>query len=290
MIYVFPTETVYGIGASVWDKEAIKRIFKIKGRPADNPLIVHISRIEHLEEIAWEVPEVAWKLIERYWPGPLTLVLKKHPALPYEVTGGRDTVAVRMPAHPVALLLIEKEGPIAAPSANLSGRPSITTYEHAVEELGDKVDVILKGKTTQGIESTVISLVGRPRLLRPGPITYEELKELLPELVVAKSKEAEAPGMKYPHYQPTHKLYLLTRPDGDFPEVKGAIWRKDIPLPRKLEKVFYYQNERELAQNLYYWIRELDKIGDMVVLGVPEKGLGFSIMNRLKKAAHAILQ
>ncbi len=289
-VFIFPTETVYGIGAWVFNPKAVKKIFEIKGRPSDNPLIVHISNMEQLQEVATDIPEIAYRLMEKYWPGPLTLVLKKHPSVPSIVTGNKDTIAVRMPDHEVALKIIECVGPVAAPSANISGKPSITTYEHALEEFKNKVKYIFKGETKEGIESTVISLIGKPVLLRPGPITFEELKSLIPDLEISTSKKALAPGMKYPHYRPSHKLYLIFESyKGPLPKTTGAIWKKGIKAP-KASHVFYYENEKELAQNLYYWIRELDKKGTIQVWAPKKEGLGHSILNRLEKAAHIILQ
>lgn len=195
----FPTETVYGLGACVFNEKSVQNIFRMKGRPSDNPLICHISTLNQMYLLAREVPEQALQLAEQYWPGPLTIVLKKHPSVPQCVTGGHDTVAIRMPNHPLAIQLIERVGPLVGPSANLSGRPSSTTAQHVLADFAGMEGAVLDGgPCLEGIESTVISLVSEtPTLLRPGviPLPYPLGHD-------------PSPGTRYKHYAPKAKLRL----------------------------------------------------------------------------------
>ncbi len=223
-LVAFPTETVYGLGADTFNGEACLRIFKAKGRPPDNPLIVHIADLSELYRVAVNIPDIALRVVRRAWPGPLTLILPKSPDVPREVTGGRNTVAVRSPAHPVALALIRSSGtPIAAPSANKSGRPSPTLAEHVIEDYaGDNdIEMILldAGPTFFGVESTIVDMTRNPPvLLRPGPFTVEELRSLfntdivIPEFARGGLGEADAalaPGTKYRHYAPRTRLIVV---------------------------------------------------------------------------------
>ena len=219
-LVAFPTETFYGLGANALDPEASKRIYAAKGRPSDNPLIVHISRFEELLSIAKEVPPQAEKLADAFWPGPLTMIVWKNEKVPYETTGGMDTLAIRMPNHPVALALIDESGcMIAAPSANTSGKPSPTEAGHVALDLDGKIPMILDGGSVGiGIESTIIDLTEKvPMILRPGYITKEMLEEVLgeevridPGIIAADStKKPKAPGMKYKHYAPKADLVLV---------------------------------------------------------------------------------
>ncbi len=226
-VVAFPTETVYGIGASIFSRKGIKKIYELKGRPADNPLIVHISDEKDIYKVARDVPEKALKLARKFWPGPLTLILKKRKRIPHEATGGLDTVAIRMPAHPIALKLIKESGvPIAAPSANISGKPSPTKAEHVRKYFGEKVFIIDGGETKYGIESTVVDLTSSPpRILRSGAITKDKIEKTLGEKVevlrTSPEKEgngqssheekykARSPGMKYKHYSPDARLIVV---------------------------------------------------------------------------------
>ncbi len=217
-LVAFPTETVYGLGANALDDEAVQKIFIAKNRPIDNPVIVHIANIDDLYMLAEKIPEEALKLASRFWPGPLTLLLKKSELVPDITTANLDTVAIRMPNHPIALALIkESEVPIAAPSANLSGRPSPTTAEHVIRDLNGKIDVIIDGgDVTFGVESTVLDLTSEPPyILRPGPVTIEEIKTVIKNVEVhpvAKAEKpietviAKSPGVKYRHYAPLAEL------------------------------------------------------------------------------------
>ena len=231
-LVAFPTETVYGLGGNAYDSTASARIYAAKGRPSDNPLIVHISSFEEIYPLVKEVPKDAKKLAESFWPGPLTMILEKSEAVPKETTGGLDTVAVRMPSHPIANRLIKNAGiPIAAPSANASGRPSTTKAEHVIEDLDGKIDMIIDGGSSDiGLESTIVDLtVSPPLILRPGYITYEMLKSILPDIeydpaVLKRERDdkivAKAPGMKYRHYAPKGELTIF---EGDMKAVAESV-------------------------------------------------------------------
>ncbi len=219
-LVAFPTETVYGLGANALKEEAAERIYAAKGRPSDNPLIAHIANVSDLKILVSEIPEAAEGLIEKYWPGPLTIIFPKSTLVPYQTTGGLDTVAVRMPSDPVANYLIELSGvPIAAPSANVSGRPSPTTAEHVFEDMNGRIEMILdSGPVGIGLESTIVDATGKvPVLLRPGAITIEMLWETVGEVqidpaILEPMKEGakpKAPGMKYRHYAPKAELILV---------------------------------------------------------------------------------
>lgn len=231
-LVAFPTETVYGLGGDAYDKTASARIYAAKGRPSDNPLIVHIAEISELEKLATDIPEEAYLLAEKFWPGPMTMILNRKDTIPKETTGGLDTVAIRMPSHPIARRLIIESGlPIAAPSANASGRPSTTKAEHVIEDLDGKIDMIIDGGSSDiGLESTIVDLTVKPALiLRPGYITLEMLKAVLPEVeydkaVLKRVRDdtivAKAPGMKYRHYAPKGQLTIF---EGDSKKVIDRI-------------------------------------------------------------------
>ena len=219
-VIALPTETVYGLAANVYDEEAVKLIYEIKGRPQDNPVIVHISNFVMLKDVASEIPESASKLAKRFWPGPLTIVLNKTESISDTVTCGLDTVGVRMPSHPTAREVIEKAGvPLAIPSANLSGKPSTTTAQHVVDDLNGRIPLILDaGPCEIGVESTVITLVGeKPTILRPGIISLAEIREVLPDAVMSSNvlravgadERVESPGVKYKHYSPRAEVILV---------------------------------------------------------------------------------
>ena len=210
-VVAIPTETVYGLGAVAMNPAAVRRVFAIKGRPANHPLIVHLHSAEAMSEWAREIPESAWRLAERFWPGPLTLVLPRHSQVPDEVTGGQDSVALRVPAQPVARELIAAVGALAAPSANRFGRVSPTTAAHVLAELGDDVDMILDaGPCRVGLESTILSLIGdAPALLRPGGVTVAELEAVLGRPVAPPPQDLRAPGRLASHYAPATPLELV---------------------------------------------------------------------------------
>lgn len=315
-LVAFPTETVYGLGANGLDEQAAKKIYKAKGRPSDNPLILHIAEESELDRIVKVVPESAKKLIKKYWPGPLTLVFEKADCVPYGTTGGLDTVAVRMPSHEVARRLIQESGvPIAAPSANLSGRPSPTKASHVVEDLAGKIDCILDGGSVGiGIESTIIDVtVTPPVILRPGYITQEMLTDALNESVlldpaleqgVQGDKKPKAPGMKYRHYAPKAELVVVEgEPEKAAKKIEElakekAVEGKKVGIIGTKEFAGFYktgivkiigtrEHEETIAQNLYHVLREFDETEVEFIYSeaISEENFGQAIMNRLLKAA-----
>ena len=227
-LVAMPTETVYGLAADALNGNAVANIFKAKGRPMDNPLIVHISDISQITGLVREFPENARRLAEKFWPGPLTIILPKSDNIPDEVSAGLDTVAVRFPSHPVAKALIGASCPLAAPSANLSGSPSPTTLRHVIDDMNGRIDAIIDGgDCAVGVESTVITLAeGKPRILRPGGITAEQIRSVIGETDIdaavtaplADGQKASSPGMKYKHYSPKAEVILLDGSDDDFAE------------------------------------------------------------------------
>ncbi len=299
-----PTETVYGLAANAYDENAILKIFKAKGRPQDNPLIVHISNIETLYEIAEDIPENALLCAEKFWPGPLTMVFKKTDTIPSCVSAGLNTVAVRMPSDKIARAIISESGlPLAAPSANLSGSPSPTTAKHVINDLDGKIDAVLVGEDCNvGVESTVITLVGEhPVLLRPGGITLEQLREVLPDITVnpavlaelQKGETAASPGMKYKHYAPKTETFLVEGKNfAEFVNSKTdavAICFSEESENIKISKIIYGEENapKTLAQNIFSVLRKVDKMGAKAVfIHAPEKsGIGLAVYNRLIRAA-----
>jgi len=312
-VVAFPTETVYGLGAHALDPQAVRKIFAAKGRPHDNPLIVHISDTEELHRLAVNIPREAWLLAERFWPGPLTLVLEKQPHVPPETTGGLDSVAVRIPRHPAALALLSAAAlPVAAPSANLSGRPSPTTADHVLADLDGRIDAVLDGgPCSVGVESTVLDIrQGRPRILRPGGVTQEELVAVLQRDCPLASWEENnnnpppSPGMKYLHYAPRAPLYLFVgRPEAVVQRMQEAAAReiargRRVGLLVSTESAAFFphgrvivlggrQEPQKAAARLYAALRAFDAEGADVILaeGFPPRGVGMALMNRLQKAA-----
>jgi L-threonylcarbamoyladenylate synthase len=315
-LVAFPTETVYGLGADALNPNAIARIYAAKKRPLDNPIIAHVSSRQDIFRLAENVPAEAEKLIDTFWPGPLTLVLKASATVPEATIGGLDTVAVRMPDHKVALALIRESGvPIAAPSANLSGRPSPTTAEHVRQDLEGRIEMILDcGPTRIGVESTVLDLTAvPPQILRPGGVPYEGLKRLLGQVVLhpaaealseVQSLKARSPGMKHRHYAPKARLIVVegeteasSRKVQEIADAhrnsgrKVGILATDENLPgykAELVKSLGGRADSEsAARNLFRLLREFDEehVDIIVAEGVPLKGLGLAIMNRLRKAS-----
>lgn len=309
-LVAFPTETVYGLGAAATNIRAVKKIFCAKGRPSDNPLIVHVADLSHLKLVAETVPAAAYRLAERFWPGPLSLVLPRSELIPGIVSAGLPTVAVRMPNHDVALALIKEANlPIAAPSANLSGRPSPTSFRHVVEDLAGRVDAIIKSDPCQvGIESTVIDLTTDvPVILRPGGISREEIENFLKCRVFYAEPGSFisiplSPGMKYRHYSPRAPLILVTGPQSRRRLVIRAMlhqYRKQglkVGLLNKLLPGAHFEERNKLpealAGRLYSVLREMDRRGVNLILAeeIESQGLGYAVMNRLKKAASRILK
>jgi L-threonylcarbamoyladenylate synthase len=303
----FPTETVYGLGANALDSKAVAKIFHAKGRPADNPLIVHISSREMLNMVAKDIPALAIKLMDAFWPGALTIILKRNDVVPDITTGGLDTVAVRMPDNEIALSLISGAGvPIAAPSANISGRPSPTKVEHVIKDMDGRIDaVIMGGETRLGVESTVIDLtVSPPALLRPGGMCLEDIIGTIGEINIIE-ESARSPGMRYTHYSPKAKLILV---EGERESVLLAVKRiisesrkqglkagvlvsRESALDIECDAKYILgsvNDLKEVASRLFSGLRFLDEAG--VDIGIaegvfPEKREGRAIMNRLRKAA-----
>ena len=296
-LVAFPTETVYGLGADALDEEASRKIYEAKGRPSDNPLIVHIARMEDLEKIVKKVPEEAVKLAQRYWPGPMTLIMEKSECVPYGTTGGLDTVAVRMPSDPVAReLILQGGGYVAAPSANTSGRPSPTTARHVYEDMEGKIPLILDGGPVEiGLESTIVDLTERiPTILRPGYITLEMVREVLGEVQMDKglissdsSVRPKAPGMKYKHYAPKAEMIIFR---GDPQKVRLAMAEEKMyrmECGQKVGIIMYGDDQKEAAHDFFAQLRAFDKSGVDVILAaaVKEDGIGFALMNRMFKSA-----
>lgn len=319
-LVAFPTETVYGLGGDATNPDASHRIYRAKGRPSDNPLIVHITNMKALEEITAQVPPVAYVLAERFWPGPLTMIFQKNDRIPYETTGGMETVAVRMPSDPIARALIDaSSGYVAAPSANTSGRPSPTQAEHVAQDLNGKIDMIIDGGPVHiGLESTIIDLTEDvPMILRPGYITLEMLRRELgevrvdPGLIAADSdRKPKAPGMKYRHYAPHADLKVVEGETGAVvqkinslcEELAGEKKRVGI-IATEETKDQYRQgivisigerdDEEAIARHLYGSLRQFDELGVDAIFSesFAAAGMGQAIMNRLLKAAgHQVLE
>ena len=314
-LVAFPTETVYGLGANALNEEAAKKIYAAKGRPSDNPLIAHISKPEELAPLVKEVPEAGKKLMEAYWPGPLTMIVWKNDRVPYETTGGMDTVAIRMPKHPVALRLIEGSGClIAAPSANTSGKPSPTEASHVALDMDGRIPMILDGGPVGiGIESTIVDLSEEtPMILRPGYITQEMLQEVLGEKVCMdpgiiasdSTRKPKAPGMKYKHYAPKADLVLvegetdkvvarineLVREKQQLGQKVGVIATDETFLRYEADHVVSIgarEDEDAIARHLYKILREFDdwNVDAIYSESFATPRIGQAIMNRLLKAA-----
>lgn len=308
-VVAMPTETVYGLAANAESPEAVRKIFAAKGRPQDNPLIVHISELSQMQRLCTLIPETAYALARAYWPGPLTMVLPKSDIVPDEVSAGLQTVGVRMPSHPVAAALIRTSGhALAAPSANLSGRPSTTTAAHVMQDMDGKIAAILDGGACSvGVESTVVSLAGKtPRLLRPGGITLEQLRAVLGIVEVdralfepiADSEKVSAPGMKYRHYAPRARVMVV---QGDAKETADYIKLHQKPddgvlcfseyapmFSAATVKTLGSETDLEAqAQQLFDALRAFDDTEVQTIwTQCPESsGLGLAIANRIQKAA-----
>lgn len=301
-----PTETVYGLAANAYDAEAVKKIFRAKGRPADNPLIVHISRLEMLSGAVTEVPQLAYKLAERFWPGPLTMIMPKSERVPFVTSGGLDTVGIRFPSHPAARRLIElSDVPLAAPSANLSGSPSPTTAQRVYEDMNGRIPAIIDGgESLVGVESTVISFDGDGiRILRPGGITCEMLLEVCPSVEVDRGvlnelengAVARSPGMKYKHYAPKADVRLIS---GSYEAYREYVLKNvkvgdccllfdeseaigDIPY------LCYGETADKQAHELFERLRQLDEMGAKTVFArCPDaSGVGLAVYNRILRAS-----
>lgn len=299
-LVVFPTETVYGLGANALDAAAVQRIFEAKGRPADNPLIVHVAALEAAKKLTSDWPPLADRLARAFWPGPLTLVLPRAPHVPADVSAGLDSIAVRVPAHPVAQALLRAAGiPIAAPSANTSGRPSPTTAQHAEADLGDKVAVYLDGgPATVGLESTVVSLLGPlPVLLRIGAIPREALERLTRDWGKATADgPAHSPGMRHRHYAPTARIRLVPaaqmasewRQHGGDPKRAFIVSAETAAVGmagRNVAVPGTRSDAEAWAHELFALLRKWDRKDEIIVEPISERGLGAAVMDRLRRAA-----
>lgn len=313
-LVAFPTETVYGLGANGLDETASAKIYAAKGRPSDNPLIVHIARFSDLERIAEQIPDSARKLADAFWPGPLTMIFRKSSEVPYGTTGGLDTVAVRMPDHPIALALIEAGGGyIAAPSANTSGRPSPTRAAHVAEDLQGKIDMILDGGDVGiGLESTIVDLTEeKPVILRPGYINQKMLEDVIGPVEMDRGLTADdpnvhpkAPGMKYRHYAPKASLTIVEGPAGAVMDKIRLLARQEEERGGRVgiiatdetaasypvgivKSVGTRTDELSISSHLYGILREFDQLQVTRIYSeaFETPRLGQAIMNRLMKAA-----
>ena len=303
-LVVFPTETVYGIGADVFNIEAVKNIYKAKGRPSDNPLIAHVSDVEMLEKCVSKISDVERKLINAFMPGPFTLILEKSEIIPNEVTANLNTVAIRMPSDKIARKIISEFGrPIAAPSANVSGKPSGTRIEDIRNELEDKVFVLIDGGNTDiGLESTVVKVIdGVPRILRPGGITAEDIQKLVGKVSidnhilnkVSDSEKVESPGMKHKHYAPKTKCVLV-----DIEDERERVNKINDILNDNICVIGFERHRKEIhtskflsmgdsledvSKNIFMLLRKADLLRcELIVIeGMSTEGLGLAIMNRL---------
>lgn len=319
-LVAFPTETVYGLGGDALNPESSKKIYAAKGRPSDNPLIIHIADMEHLGRITKEVPQSAYQLAAAFWPGPLTMILPKAEEVPYQTTGGLDTVAVRMPSHPVAMEFIKAAGGyVAAPSANLSGKPSPTTAKYVVQDMDGRIDMIIDGDGVDiGLESTIVDLTGdKPMILRPGYITEEMLDKVLGQVEIDQTLfkadsnlHPKAPGMKYRHYAPKGELVLVegnpeavvsyineqTRMRKARGEKTGVIGTSEMAGRYEADSVKIAgsrKDEAAIARQLYTFLREFDdeEVAYMYAESFAGTGMRQAIMNRLLKAAgHKIIK
>lgn len=313
-VVAFPTETVYGLGANALNEESVDKIFKAKGRPQDNPLIVHVAS-KNIENLAKEVPKVAKDLIDKFWPGPLTIILNKKDIIPNRTSANLESVGIRMPNNEIALKLIELSGcPIAAPSANISGRPSPTEVDRCIEDLDGKVDYIIGWKKSDvGVESTIVDCtVMPPVILRPGGITLEMLREVCSEITIDKAIQGKpdsnlkpkAPGMKYRHYAPKAKLQIIKGNKEKTIEKINEIVQNYIDNQKRvailsteevsnrfpLGEIISLGSEKNLydvARNLFEALRQCDDLNvDFIICqAFEDKGVGLAIMNRLNKAA-----
>lgn len=310
-LVLFPTETVYGIGANGLDINAVRKIYQAKGRSSDNPLILHISNMDMLQKIAYDISEEEYKLMDAFWPGPFTIILKKKELVPNIVTGGLDTVAVRMPANKIANKLIQYSNtPIAAPSANVSGKPSGTCIEDIYDELADKMDYIIDGgRCDVGLESTVVRVInGKVKILRPGKITKEDIDNVISGTSIDKhvfkhlneGEKVLSPGMKYRHYAPNSTCVLVYSKNNDkmvekVKEIASEYNNVTVVCADENKEIYNVSNIicygrknniDEISRNIFTILRKVDKGSpDIVIIeGVEKKGVGLAIMNRLIRA------
>ena len=312
-LVAFPTETVYGLGANGLDGNAVRKIFEAKGRPNDNPLILHVSKKSDVRQLWDTVPETAQKLMDTFWPGPLTIIYTKSDIVQDEVTAGLDTVAVRMPLNETARYLIKNAGvPVAAPSANLSGKPSPTCAEHVLKDMDGKIPLILNGGTCKyGVESTVVSIVGTPVILRPGAITREMLSSCIGEVRISnailnplgENETAASPGMKYKHYSPDADVIVINGNPYACAEkinemyLDAELAGKTVMIAATEQTKRFYNNLNyvilgdrnepiSMCRNLFAKLREMDETADLILAeGIPAEDEGLAYMNRLLRSA-----
>lgn len=308
---IFPTETVYGLGANALDEDAVIKIYEAKGRPSDNPLIVHVCEKSEVYKLAENISAQAEIIMDEFWPGPITIIFNKKDIVPYRTSGGLETVAIRMPSHPIAREIIKQSGvPIAAPSANISGRPSPTKANHVYEEMNGRVSgIVLGGDCSFGLESTVLDMTGDvPMILRPGSITKEDLESIIGEVTIDPSlakkednKKAKAPGMKYTHYAPDAQVYIVSGESNKvISEINKLVQENEekglktgiMCLEKNSNKyngevISLGMNLQEVGSNLFDVLREMDKRNIDIVYSeeFPNLGIGQAIMNRLLKSA-----
>jgi len=308
-LVAFPTETVYGLGGNALEASIVKKIYKAKGRPQDNPLIVHLAHAEQVGDYVQYIPEIGHRLMAAFWPGPLTLIFNKNKCLPDTITGGLETVGIRVPDHPVALALLELTNlPIAAPSANLSGKPSPTNATHVLEDLNGRIDMVIDGgQVSIGLESTVLDLTTLvPIILRPGEITRKQIEALIGKIKVSGERNIsvpKAPGMKYKHYAPEGELVIVSGArEQAINQInqrtkKGLSKGKKVGIISTVEAQHLYEHDlvmvigsenkpKEIAANLFRILRAMDKEGVDYIYTRPfkEEAIGVATMNRLLKA------
>lgn len=311
-LVIFPTETVYGLGADALNPEAARKVFVAKGRPSDNPLIVHIADIKDIDNLAKKIPETAKLLMKRFWPGPLTVVLNKKHGVPDIVTAGGKTIAIRMPDNKIALSLIRKAGvPVVAPSANLSGRPSPTRARDVIEDLMGRVDLIIDGGDTKiGVESTVIDLtVSPPVILRPGGIAVEDIEAVIGDVRVitqgvfsSEENHIKSPGLKYRHYAPAAEMVIVQGEIGVVQKKIKEMSADALKIGKKVGIITFQKNvkyskdcivkyagtyPKTIAKKLFMILREMDKEeADLIISeSLNDKGIGLAVLDRLKRAA-----
>mgnify|MGYP001259482445 CR=1 FL=1 len=291
-ITAFPTETVYGLGADIFDEKAIANIFAAKRRPEDNPLIAHVGKLAQIDVLVKKIPAAAAKFIDEFFPGPLTLVLQKSDAVPFIATANLETIGVRMPQSELARTFLSKcNSPVVAPSANLSGKPSPTTWEAVFEDLNGRIDCILKGDATEiGLESTVVDCTGEiPLILRSGAVTLEQLRKVVPETmpyITKKDEKPRSPGLKHRHYAPRARVILIDSGEEVTKSRSAAYIGMRKPL-KDFEFVEIYDSVESYARAVFDFFRKCDARGitEIYCETVEEKGIGHALMDRLKRAS-----
>jgi L-threonylcarbamoyladenylate synthase len=293
-IVAFPTETVYGLGANIFDVSAVTSIFSAKGRPDDNPLIAHICELNDIALLASNITASAANFIHSFFPGPLTVILPKHKNVPLQATAGLNTIGIRMPSLPLALAFIRACGiPLVAPSANLSGKPSPTTWSSVLDDLDGRISCILQGEPTQvGLESTVVDCTtDSPLILRAGAVTLEQLREVIPSTSFAihlSGEPARSPGMKYKHYSPQAKVIIIDPKTFVFEESNAAFIGLHNITPTNFKRIYFAQNISEYSRAVFQFFRDCDADGIKIIYceAVEVSGLGVALMDRIRRASY----